>query len=69
MRLFAFGQAVEDLYRKAYPNNMDILKEQAMITFLDNCHESVDFRLAVKRTSPKTIQETVTNARKKKACA
>ena len=64
MRLFAFGQAVEDLYRKVYPNNMDIVKEQAMITFLDNCHESVDFRLAVKRTSPKTIQEAVTNAMK-----
>ena len=62
-----FGQAVEDLYRKAYPNNMDIVKEQAMITFLDNCHESVDFRLAVKRTSPKTIQEGVTNATKEES--
>ncbi|MEW8548533.1 MAG: hypothetical protein AB2693_33955, partial [Candidatus Thiodiazotropha sp.] len=62
-----FGQAVEDLYRKAYPNNLDIVKEQAMITFLDNCHESTDFRLAVKRTGPKTIQEAVTNAMKEES--
>ena len=62
-----FGQAVEDLYRKAYTNNMDIVKEQAMITFLDNCHESVDFRLAVTRTSPKTIQKAVINAMKEES--
>ena len=34
-----FGQAVEDLCRKVYPNNLDIVKEQSLITFLDNCHE------------------------------
>ena len=59
-----FGQVVEDLYRKAYPNNLDIVKEQSLITFLDNCHESTDFRLAVKRTNPKTTQEAITSAMK-----
>ena len=59
-----FGQVVEDLYRKAYPNNLDIVKEQSLITFLDNCHKSTDFRLAVKRTNPKTTQEAITNAMK-----
>ena len=59
-----FGQVVEDLYRKAYPNNLDIVKEQSLQTFLDNCHESTDFRLTVKRTDPKTIQEAITSAMK-----
>lgn len=57
-----FGQAIEDLYRKAYPDNTEIVEEQAIITFLDNCHESSDFRLAVKRTRPKTLHEAVTSA-------
>ena len=57
-----FGQAIEDLYRKAYPDNVEIVEEQAIITFLDNCHESTDFRLAVKRTRPKTLHEAVTSA-------
>ena len=59
-----FGQVVEDLYRKAYPNNLDIVREQLLQTFLDNCHESTDFRLTVKRTDPKTIQEAITSAMK-----
>ena len=29
---------------------------------MDNCRESTDFRLAVKRTDPKIIQEAVTSA-------
>ncbi|MCG7878550.1 MAG: hypothetical protein N0C90_19795, partial [Candidatus Thiodiazotropha endolucinida] len=57
-----FGQAIEDLYRKAYPDNTEIVEEQAIITFLDNCHDSTDFRLAVKRTRPKTVHEAVTSA-------
>ena len=57
-----FGQAIEDLYRKAYPDNTKIVEEQAIITFLNNCHESSDFRLAVKRTRPKTLHEAVTSA-------
>ena len=57
-----FGQALEDLYRKAYPNNLDFVKEQALTTFLDNCHDSVDFRLSVKRACPKTLLEAVTKA-------
>ena len=59
-----FGQLVEDLYRKAYPNNLDIVKEQSLQTFLDNCHESTDFCLTIKRTDPKTIQEAITSAMK-----
>ena len=57
-----FSQAIEDLYRKAYPDNTEIVEEQAMITFLDNCHDSTDFRLAVKRTRPETLHDAVTAA-------
>ena len=52
----------DETYRKAYPNNLDIVKEQSLITFSDNCHESTGFRLAVKRTDPKTIQGAITSA-------
>ena len=57
-----FGHAIEDLYRKAYPNNTRIVEEQTIITFLDNCHDSTDFRLAVKRTRPKPLHDAVTSA-------
>ena len=57
-----FGQAIEDLYRKAYPDNTGIVEKQAIITFLDNCHDSTDFRLAVKRTRPKTLHDVVSSA-------
>jgi hypothetical protein len=57
-----FGQALEDLYRRAYPENSDIVEENAIKAFLDKCGQSEDFRLAVKRTRPKTLQEAVVNA-------
>ena len=57
-----FGQALEDLYRRAYPNNPEIVQESAIKTFLNKCGQSEDFRLAVKRTKPKTLQEAVTSA-------
>lgn len=57
-----FGQAIEDLYRRAYPGNPDIVEENAIKSFLDKCGQSEDFRLAVKRTRPKTLQEAVLNA-------
>lgn len=57
-----FAQTVEDLYRRAYPSNPDIVKEQALATFLDNCHESRDFRMAVKRTHPTTVAEALVHA-------
>ena len=60
--LRAFGQALEDLYRRAYPDNPDIVEENVMKAFLDKCGQSEDFRLAVKRTRPKTLQEAVVNA-------
>jgi hypothetical protein len=47
-----FGQALEDLYPRAYPENSDIVEENAMKAFLDKCGQSEDFRLAVKRTRP-----------------
>lgn len=43
---------------------MDVAKEQLLITFLDNCNESTDFHLAVKRKHPITIQEAVTSSMK-----
>ena len=57
-----FGQALEELYRRAYPENPDIVEENAIKAFLDKCGQSEDFRLAVKRTRPKTLQEAVVNA-------
>ena len=57
-----FGQAIEDLYRKAYPESAEIVREQSVSTFLDNCHDSSDFRLAVKRTRPRTLQDAITAA-------
>lgn len=57
-----FGQAIEDLYRRAYPENPDIVEENAIKSFLDTCVQSEDFRLAVKRSRPKTLQEAVLNA-------
>ena len=61
-----FGKVIEDLYRKVYPNNLDIVKEQSLQTFLDDCQESTDFRfrLTVKRADQKTIQEAITSAMK-----
>lgn len=57
-----FGQAIEDLYRRAYPNSPEIVEESAIKSFLDKCGQSEDFRLAVKRTRPKTLQEAVLSA-------
>ncbi|CAC5370891.1 unnamed protein product [Mytilus coruscus] len=51
-----FGQALEDLYRRAYPGNPEIVEENAIKAFLDKCGHSEDFRLAVQRTRPKTVQ-------------
>ena len=57
-----FGQAIEDLYRRAYPENLEHVQESSMKTFMDNCSDTEDFRLAVKRTRPKTFQDAVTAA-------
>lgn len=57
-----FGQAIEDLFRRAYPGNPEIVEENSIKAFLDKCGQSEDFRLAVKRTRPSTLQEAVVNA-------
>ena len=57
-----FGQAIEDLYRRAYPDNREHVQESSMKTFMDNCSDTEDFRLAVKRTRPKNLQDAVTAA-------
>ena len=57
-----FGQAIQDLFRRAYPENREYVIESSLKTFLDNCSDSDDFRLAVKRTRPKTLDEAVTAA-------
>lgn len=57
-----FGQAIQDLYRRAYPENREYVLESSMKTFLDNCSASEAFRLAVKRTRPKTLDDAVTAA-------
>lgn len=52
---------MEDLYRRAYQDNPDIVEENAIKAFLDKCGQSDDFRLAVKRTRPMTLQGAVIN--------
>lgn len=61
------GQAIEDLFRKDYPDNTGIVQEQEIITFLDNCYESTDFKLAVKRKYPKRYMMQLPPSCKKKA--
>lgn len=56
------GQAIEDLYRRAYPSNPEIVQENSIRTFLDACGESEEFRMVIRRTKPKTLQEAVTSA-------
>ncbi|CAC5417178.1 unnamed protein product [Mytilus coruscus] len=57
-----FGEAIEDLYRRAYPGNPEIVEENSIKAFLDKCGQSEDFRLGVKRTRPNTLQEAVNNS-------
>jgi hypothetical protein len=57
-----FGQAIEDLYRRAYPGNPEIVEENSIKAFLDKCGQSEDCRPAVKRTRPITLQKAVVNA-------
>ena len=57
-----FGQSIQDLYRRAYPDNSDYVKESSMKTLMDNCSMQEDFRFAVKRTRPKNLQDAVTAA-------
>lgn len=57
-----YGQAIEDLYRRAYPGNRGCIDENSLKTFLDNCSENEEFRMAVKRTRPRSVQEAVTSA-------
>ncbi|CAC5408221.1 unnamed protein product [Mytilus coruscus] len=54
--------AIEDLYRRAYPGNPEIVEENSIKAFFDKCGQSEDFRLAVKRTRPNTLQEAVINS-------
>lgn len=57
-----FAQCLEDLYRRAHPESREYVQECSLKTFLDNCSEMENFRLAVRRTRPKTLQEAVTTA-------
>ena len=57
-----FGKAVESLFRRTYPENMDVVRENVLKAFLENCTETADFRMTVKRTKPQTLQEAVKNA-------
>lgn len=57
-----FGQALENLYRRAYKDKPYLVEEHTLQAFLDKCGDSEEFRLAVKRTRPKNIFEAVSNA-------
>lgn len=51
-----FGQAIEDVYRRAYHGHPDIIEGNAIKSFLDKYGQSEDFRLAIKRIRIKTLQ-------------
>lgn len=57
-----FAQAIADLYRRSHPGNHDYVEEASLKTFMDNCNTDNDFRLAVKRTTPKSLHKAVTAA-------
>ncbi|CAG2184827.1 unnamed protein product [Mytilus edulis] len=57
-----FGQAIEGLYCRAYPDSPEIEDENFIKTLLDKCGQSGDFRLAVKRTRYNTLHDAVINA-------
>ncbi|CAC5364643.1 unnamed protein product [Mytilus coruscus] len=59
------GQSIEDLYRRAYPASPDTVQENSIKTFLDAYGESEEFRLSVRRSRPKTLQDAVTSAMEK----
>lgn len=50
------------MYRRAYPVSPDVVQENSIRTFLDACGESEEFREAIRRTKPKTLQEAVASA-------
>jgi len=45
-----------------YPDNADIVEDNTVESFLDRCGHSEEFRLVVKRTRPKTLQQAMNNA-------
>ncbi|CAC5404833.1 unnamed protein product [Mytilus coruscus] len=47
---------------RAYPGSPEIVEDNSIQAFLDKCGQSEDFRLAVKRTRPNTLQEAVNNS-------
>ena len=54
-----FGQVIQDLYRRAYPSNREYVEDSSLKTYLDNCSDSENFRIAIKRMRPKTLQEAI----------
>ncbi|CAC5397958.1 unnamed protein product [Mytilus coruscus] len=57
-----FRPSHRDLFRRAYPGNSEIVEENSIKAFLDKFVQSEDFRLAVKRTRPNTLQEAVNDS-------
>lgn len=54
-----FGQAIEDIYRRAFHGNQDMIEGNAIKSFLYKCGQSEDFRLAVKWIRTRTLQEII----------
>lgn len=46
-----FGQAIHDLYRRAYPDNRNYVQEGSVNTFLDNCSKQRSFPFSCKKNS------------------
>ncbi|CAC5397283.1 unnamed protein product [Mytilus coruscus] len=56
------GQSIEDLYRRAYTSHPELVQENSIRSFLDACGESEEFRMFIRRTMSKTLQEAVSSA-------
>ncbi|CAG2188591.1 unnamed protein product [Mytilus edulis] len=56
------GQSIEDLYRRAYPSDPELVQENSIKSFLDACGESEEIRMFIRRPKPKTLQEAVSSA-------
>ncbi|CAG2229271.1 unnamed protein product [Mytilus edulis] len=57
-----FGQSIEDLYRRAYPSQPELVHENGIRSFLDACGESEEFRMLIRRTKPRTLQKAIASA-------
>ncbi|CAC5382509.1 unnamed protein product [Mytilus coruscus] len=60
--LNAWNEERKDLHKRAYPSHQELVQENSIRSFLDACGESEEFRMFIRQTKPKTLQEDVSSA-------